>query len=62
MEKPGSEALEPFWARLRRYRKVNIEAVAMDMSPAYSNAVRGNLQKAAIVFDHFHVIKMINVR
>lgn len=56
----GSEALEPFWARLRRYRKVNIEAVAMDMSPAYIRAVRENLKKAVIVFDHFHVIKMMN--
>ena len=56
----GSEALEPFWARLRRYRKVKIEAVAMDMSPAYIKAVRENLKKAAIVFDHFHVIKVMN--
>ncbi len=56
----GSEALEPFWARLRRYRKVKIEAVAMDMSPAYIKAVSENLKGAAIVFDHFHVIKMLN--
>ncbi len=56
----GSEALEPFWARLRRYRKVKIGAVAMDMSPAYIRAVRENLKKAVIVFDHFHVIKMMN--
>ncbi len=56
----GSEALEPFWARLRRYRKVKIEAVAIDMSPAYIKAVSENLKEAAIVFDHFHVIKMMN--
>ena len=56
----GSEALEPFWARLRRYRKVKIEAVAIDMSPAYIKAVGQNLKKAVIVFDHFHVIKMMN--
>jgi transposase len=56
----GSEALEPFWARLRRYRKVRIEAVAIDMSPAYIKAIRENLTKAVIVFDHFHVIKMMN--
>ena len=36
----GSKALEPLWERLRRYRKVKIEAVAMDMSPAYIKAVR----------------------
>ena len=56
----GSEALEPFWKRLRRYRKVEIQAVAIDMSPAYIKAVRENLQDAAIVFDHFHVIKLFN--
>ena len=56
----GSEALEPFWARLRRYRKVRIEAVAIDMSPAYIRAVGENLKKAVIVFDHFHVIKLMN--
>jgi transposase len=56
----GSEALEPFWKRLRRYRKVKIEAVAIDMSPAYIKAVRENLQQAVIVFDHFHVIKLFN--
>jgi len=56
----GSEALEPFWQRLRRQRKVKIEAVAIDMSPAYIKAVRENLQKAVIVFDHFHVIKLFN--
>lgn len=56
----GSEALEPFWARLRRYRKVKIEAVAIDMSPAYIKAISENLKEAVIVFDHFHVIKMMN--
>lgn len=56
----GSEALEPFWKKLRRYKKVKIEAVAIDMSPAYIKAVRENLKTAVIVFDHFHVIKLFN--
>jgi transposase len=56
----GIEALEPFWKRVRRYRKVKIEAVAIDMSPAYIKAVRENLLQAMIVFDHFHVIKLFN--
>jgi transposase len=56
----GSEALEPFWIRLRRCPKVKIEAVAIDMSPAYIKAVGENLKSAAIVFDHFHVIKLMN--
>jgi len=56
----GSDALEPFWQRLRRNRKVKIEAVAIDMSPAYIKAVRENLKDSVIVFDHFHVIKLFN--
>jgi transposase len=56
----GSEALEPFWKKLRRYKKLKIEAVAIDMSPAYIKAVRENLKTAVIVFDHFHVIKLFN--
>lgn len=59
-EGKGGEALEPFWQRIRRHRKVNIEAVAIDMSPAYIKAVRDNLKEAVIVFDHFHVIKLFN--
>jgi transposase len=37
-----------------------IEAVAMDMSVAYRQAVSRHLSKAKIVFDHFHVIKLFN--
>jgi transposase len=55
----GAEALEPFWKRLRPSRAV-IKAVAMDMSAAYRRAVSDHLPKAAIVFDHFHVIKLFN--
>jgi transposase len=56
----GSDALEPFWEKLRRYRKLKIEAAAIDMSPAYIKAIRENLKDTVIVFDHFHVIKMFN--
>lgn len=55
----GADALQPFWKRLKRCR-AKIEAVAMDMSPAYLNAVQTHLRKAVIVFDHFHVIKLFN--
>jgi len=55
----GADALAPFWARLKRSR-VRIEAVAMDMSPAYISAVLRNLPKAVIVFDHFHILKLYN--
>jgi len=56
----GSEALEPFWKKIKRKRSVKIKAVAIDMSPAYIKAVTENLPKAQIVFDHFHVIKLFN--
>jgi transposase len=55
----GGEALEPFWRRLRRAR-AKIVAVATDMSKAYIRAVRDHLPRAVHVFDHFHVIKLVN--
>jgi transposase len=58
-EGKGGDALKPFWKRLRRCQ-VRIEAVAMDMSPAYHDAVSTHLPKATIVYDHFHVIKLFN--
>jgi len=56
-----AEAPDAFWKRLRPY-KANITAVAMDMSRAYISAVRENLPDAAIVFDPFHVVKLMNER
>ena len=58
-EGKGGEALEPFWRRLCASR-AKIQAVAMDMSPAYIKAVSEQLPKAQIVFDHFHIIKLFN--
>jgi transposase len=58
-EGKGSQALEPFWKRLRCAR-AKIQAVAMDMSPAYIKAVSEHLPQAQIVFDHFHIIKLFN--
>ena len=55
----SAEALVPFWPRLQRAR-AKIQAVAMDMGPAYIAAVLEHLPEAAIVFDHFHVIKLFN--
>jgi transposase len=55
----GAEALKPFWKRLRG-SKAKIAAVAMDMSPAYREAVSTHLPKAKIVFDRFHVMKLFN--
>lgn len=55
----GADALKPFWKRLKQSR-AQIEAVAMDMSPAYRQAVEDNLPDAAIIYDHFHIIKLFN--
>jgi transposase len=55
----GAKALKPFWKRLKGSR-AKIAAVAMDMSPAYREAVSTNLPKAKIVFDRFHVMKLFN--
>lgn len=52
-------SLEPFFKRLRR-AGTKIEAVAIDMSPAYIDAVIKNLEDAKIVFDHFHIVKNFN--
>lgn len=55
----GAKALTPFFRRTKRCRS-KIKAVAIDMSPAYIQAVTSNLPEAKIVFDHFHVIKLYN--
>lgn len=55
----GAAALKPFWKRLKG-SKAKIEAVAMDMSAAYREAVSTHLPGAKIVFDRFHVMKLFN--
>jgi len=55
----GADALIPFFRRIKRC-PVRIRAVAIDMSPAYIQAVGDHLPKAKIVFDHFHVVKLYN--
>src|SRR5215210_5188227 len=55
----GAKALQPFWKRLKG-SKAKVEAVAMDMSPAYREAVSTHLPGAKIVFDRFHVMKLYN--
>ena len=55
----GEKSLEPFWRRLRHSR-AKIQAVAADLSPAYSAAIRQNLPRAKLVFDRFHLVKLLN--
>ena len=55
----GGESLRKFWRALR-LSKAKIQAVAMDMSAAYWAAVAENLPDAAVVFDRFHIVKLVN--
>ena len=55
----GAESLEPFSRRLRRSR-CEIEAVTVDFSSAYSSWIKDTLPDALIVYDHFHLIKLMN--
>lgn len=55
----GADALQPFWKRLTAAR-ARIEAVALDMSPAYIAAVLEHLPGVPLVFDRFHVMKLYN--
>ena len=52
-----AEVFAGFLKRLPPETAMGIEAVAMDMGPAYQKAVRDCLPKADIVFDRFHVMK-----
>lgn len=58
-EGKNSDCLLPFWKRLK-HSGAKIEAVSIDMSPAYIDSVVQNLEGSKIVFDHFHIIKMYN--
>jgi transposase len=57
----GADALMPFWQRLK-HSGARVEAVAMDMLPAYLSAVVTHLPAAVIVFDRFHIIKLFNAK
>jgi transposase len=52
-------ALAPFLRVLRR-KKVKLRAVAMDMSPAYMQAVKDVFPEVDIVHDPYHVVAMVN--
>jgi len=46
--------------RFARPRLKHLRQIAIDMSTAYIKAVSTHLPEAAIVFDHFHVLKLFN--
>jgi transposase len=55
----GADALKPFWRRLKAAR-AKIQAVAVDLSPAYTLALREHLPQATLVYDRFHIMKLFN--
>ncbi len=55
----NKECVLPFLKKLSKKSK-KLKAVAMDMGPAYFSAVMEALPHADIVFDHFHVIRLMN--
>jgi len=57
----GGDALKKFRKRIKR-KAAQIVAVVMDMSNAYSAWVSEVLPDADIIYDHFHVIKLMNDR
>ena len=54
-----ASSLDVFWKQLKR-SGAKVKAVAIDMSPAYIQAISENLPKAKMVFDWFHIVKLIN--
>ena len=54
-----ADALDKFFRRVKKC-KANIEYAATDLSSAFISAVKKNLPKAQLVFDHFHVKKIVN--
>jgi transposase len=55
----GAEALQKFWKKVGK-AGARIKAVATDLSAAFISSVRQNAPQAALVFDHFHVVKLMN--
>ena len=55
----GSDALADFGRKLK-HSKCNIKAAAVDLAPSYTSWLRDNLPDTDIVYDHFHLIKLMN--
>ena len=56
-----SECLDEFGKRINR-SKCEIKAVAVDMAPSFTHWAKKYVKNAVIVYDHFHVIKLMNQR
>ena len=53
--------LDEFSTKVRRSKAV-IKYVAVDLAPSFTSWIKRNFPDATIVYDHFHVIKLMNDR
>ncbi|MDR2300831.1 MAG: transposase [Deltaproteobacteria bacterium] len=56
------DALDEFWALLGPREAKKIKAVALDPNASYVSSVASNLRNASIIFDRFHVEKLMDQR
>lgn len=55
----GADSLTAFWDDIKK-QGTQLTAISSDLSAAYINAVVENAPSATHVFDHFHVVKLMN--
>jgi transposase len=60
VEDRTEEAADRLWEGLTDGQKEQIEAVAVDMWPAFANSIESNAPQAEIVHDRFHISKHLN--
>ena len=60
VEDRTEEATDKLWTCLTDKQKGGIEAVAVDMWPAFANSIETNIPQAEIVHDRFHISKHLN--
>jgi transposase len=58
-EGKGTDALDKFWKKVSK-KGIVIKTVATDLSSAFTSSVLQNVPGAVHVFDHFHVVKLMN--
>lgn len=58
-EGKGADSLAGFWAKAKK-SGCTIKAVATDLSAAFISSVMSNAPQATLVFDHFHVVRLMN--
>ena len=61
-EGKGQETLKVFAAEVIAKKGLpdNVQVISQDMSPSFQAGARAHFPKAKIVFDRFHIMKMIN--